>query len=247
MDCEEVRNELLNYQTGFLKRKKSAAIERHLEICCECREISASYHDVWQELGQLSVEVPQGLQQKVEAKVMKYISPPLPVPKPFPWRGISIAAVLLLLFGVWFYIEDTTIPSEAAHVHLQTRVPDEFSDKVRVMDMAKGLLKLTPDISVPRDTTLLGSKISQLDQMVVVQTIYEYQGIPISMFIWDNRWTKAHNGLPKTIDQPLSFCKRGQSVVIWERRTLIYCLVADLQPGELSALFGLPTDTKYSP
>lgn len=248
MTCEEIRNELLSYINGFLKGRKAAAIEKHLEICRECREISQSYAHTWQVLGELAMPVaPDSLRQNVEAGIVKYLAPPTPVTKGIPRWVYVVAASLLLLLSMWVYLIDQEIPSQAARLHLQTVIPDALSGETDVKSMVKGLVKMEPDIILPTDTSLLGGRICLMSEMLVAHVTYQYQGILISLFIWDNRWKKAHDGIPKNIGRPVAFRKHGLSVVIWERSTLMYCLVADLEPAELAAIFGLPSDTQYNP
>lgn len=247
MTCEEIRCELLGYINNSIKRKEATIIERHLEICRECREIADSFSKVWDELLNLSLPPSQEMKERVSQNVMKFVSSPMPVSQfRFMWV-YAVAAVLLMVVGLSIYCYDQKIPRKAAKVHLESSVPPEISDITKVRSMATCLLKIEPEISLPRDTTLLGSRVCKLNDMVVPHVMYQYQGIPISLFIWDTRWSNAYDGIPKNMEQPVAFRKHGQSVVIWERKSLMYCLVADLQPGELTAIFGLPTNAKYYP
>lgn len=247
MNCEEMRNELLTYMRGALKGRKSAAVEKHLEICRECRGIGESYQCIWQELGSLSIKPPEEMQKRVEERVRKYLTPPLPVGRRLPIWAYGLAASLLILMALWFYQQDQKIPTQAAALHLQTEIPDGIADLPEVKNMIKGLVKIEPEVPMPMDTTLLGGRITNLNQMAVAQVMYQYQGIPISLFIWDKRWKRAYHGIPKNVGHAAIFRKQGVTVVVWEKKALIYCLVADLEPEELAAIFGLPSDAQYSP
>lgn len=247
MNCEEARGELLGYTAGSLKRRKSTAVERHLEICRECREISASFAEVWQDLGHISCAAPEPLRRRVEQGVREFVSPPAPMAKTLPLWVAGVAACLLLFTGLWLYCRDPGIPGRAAVLHIRAPLPERLTEVGDVRKSLKILLNLESEISVPRDTSLLGYRICRIGEMVVAQVTYQYRGIPVSLFIWDTRWADAHVGLPKDLSRPISFRKRSRSVVVWEHRTLLYCLVADLEPGELAAVYGLPTDAKYSP
>lgn len=238
---------MLAYTAGSLGRLKNAAVERHLEVCRECRDMSSSFAEVWQDLGSLSCAAPEGLRKRVEEGVRGFVARPAAIPKTLPPWVAGLAACVLVFAGLWFFCRDPGIPGLAAVIHIRSPLPERLTDVGDVRKSLKILLNMDSEISVPRETSLLGYRVCRIGEMVVAQVTYQYRGIPVSLFVWDTRWADAHVGLPRDLSRPISFRKRSRSVVVWEHRTLLYCLVADLEPGELAAVYGLPTDAKYSP
>ena len=247
-NCGKVRDNLIPYIVTALTDEDKHFCDCHLEKCPACSKSYNNFNFVWQELGEVSVTMPTQLEQKLGNYLGDLLSPPSFVaPVKSFWRPAAVWAAVILGIVISWYWYDDGIPVEAARLHLKTVIPKEIPDKLVLRNLLRDLLKFQVDIPLPSATTLLGGNVSRLNQMVVAQVMYQYQGIPISLFIWDGRWPDAYTGISRNAGHPVMFRKYGQHVIIWENQQILYCLVAKLDNIELASIFGLPTGTRQSP
>ena len=86
--CLEVQEHLSTWLDGELAPEVLAQVERHLEDCAGCRRELARLEALEQALAGLSAPVPEGLPEKVLAR--------LPRPRWRWWQNLALAASLAL-------------------------------------------------------------------------------------------------------------------------------------------------------
>jgi len=107
MRCEEVREILPEYTVGALKRRKARDVERHLEICPDCRRELAALKKIGEMIESVSLEKPPAniwdsiaLQIESESQEREALWRRWLKPKFIP----AWAAIALIGFAVWTYL-----------------------------------------------------------------------------------------------------------------------------------------------
>lgn len=148
MRCEDalllISGHLDHANTG----EEEAALQAHLSVCAECRNVLLAFETVDAELSSLDETAPEGLCADVMAQIKKETNKK----RRRPWYGIAIAAALALVIGVSATVDihdgddapQTVSVFEAEHVSralpaangetLAQKIADERKAAIAVVD-----------------------------------------------------------------------------------------------------------------
>lgn len=208
-------------------------------------KLAEIYPDVWGELAHINIKPPEDMKIRLQKRLQDVVSPMTVATRSYAWYYFTAAATLLIVSLCSWHWYNSGTPAEAARIHAQTTIPKNLLRHEEIREMVKKIFKDDIGIIAPSATTLLSCKVSKLNHMVVPQMLYQYQGVPISLFLWDTRWPGAYRSIPKNLGHPVVYRRRGQTIIIWENDRLLHCLVSSLDAGELAAIFGLPTELDH--
>lgn len=244
MACEAWREKLDAYADGELSRAETSAMEEHLRGCATCSA------DAVQRLQLKKVVASAGKRYQPTAEFRTRIAE-LSRGKPRRsigfWRIIvaPALAVLLLSLGVNWYVGRSKavrqrVYSELADLHVSTlasatQVDVVSTDRHTVKPWFEGRIPFAFNLPELQGTkfTLLGGRVTYLEQMPGAQLIYRMGNHEISVFVFQDRG--AIKDSPSSSPVPeFSF-----TVESWTKGGLRYFVVGDIGESDLDNLANL--------
>ncbi len=234
MKCSpELLDALLDDELGAAVK---AAVQQHLETCAEC---SAAYARL------------RRLRAGIKTAAPYYNAPPelrravgeLVERRPAqetPWRGIAIAASLLLAASfVWNVVQLRPHRDELASSVLADHIrsllgssPVEVvsSDQHTVKPWFAGKLDFSPPVKdlAAEGFPLVGGRIDYLDERRVAALVYRRRQHVITVFIWPRGSTERAG--------ERSLSHNGYNLLRWTDGAMVFWAVSDVSPGELDTL-----------
>jgi anti-sigma factor (TIGR02949 family) len=244
MTCEAARSLLDAYVDDELDANHSMELREHVASCPNC---SAAYDHLiflkrsikqnasyYQAPPELATRIRKSLQLGGPDKSSAFAS---------YWRLMTIAACLLLAvsFGFNLFMLRTRPPAAdviaqdavASHIRalLGNRLVDvPSSDQHTVKPWFNGKVDFSPVVKdlKPEGFPLVGGRIDYVGNRAVASLVYQRRKHVIDLFIWPS----ANRNPEKFPETTLN----GYNVVRWANAGMTYCLVSDLNIGELRQL-----------
>ena len=251
MPCPEAL-QVQAYVDGEVDALTSAAIERHLEQCAECRNLH-------QDVVELRTVLRQDLRYfqtppALRAQVMRILDKEDAVDRPKPgrtgtgrWRtpafwlgagsGLGTAAVAATL-ALWLLAPPLTTPviDEVVGAHVSSLMTTHLIDVVStdqhtVKPWFAGHTDVSPVVAdfESQGYKLVGGRVDYLEHQRAAVVVYRHGLHVINVFSWAGN----QRGLPgHTI-------RNGFQLMFWRSGDLDYCAVSDTAPDELLGLVRL--------
>jgi anti-sigma factor RsiW len=244
MTCLEARTFLMPYLDDELNVADCLRIEQHLSTCPAC----SADHDEAITLktlirnSDLSFAPPAALASRVQFAVRRAAgSSTTPLYKAPLYKGLAAAAALVvLLAGAYLFTrpsQQNLLLSEVVDSHVRSLQPGHLidvpsSDHHTVKPWFQGKLDFSPPVPdlAASGWTLIGGRLDYLDNHPVAALVYQRGKHEINVYLWPS---SAPAG---TIRQNQS---RGYNVFTWNRNSMAYWVVSDLNPTELSEFASL--------
>jgi len=254
--CDEWRGKLDLYVDGELAAAEASALRAHLNGCAGCAADALDRVQLKRSVQMAgrryepSAQLREQIQNTIAKTVAKSGSK-----KPHPagglgWQILFVPALVALIFtlGVNFYVgreraARERVYSELADLHVATLasgtpVDVVSSDKHTVKPWFQGRIPFTfnlPELQ-GSEFTLVGGRVTYLEQTAGAQLIYQVRKHEISVFIFPER-AKEMPSLPEGPVNALSF-----TTASWTQNGLRYFVVGDASAADITALSKLLRD-----
>jgi anti-sigma factor RsiW len=247
MPCESSRSELDAYLDGELRGEKAAELQAHLRNCAACSAEALRRSQLKRIVAAAGRRYTPSAE--LRAKIIKVATKPEP---PFRWFwnvvAVPAALVLILSVGVRLYLNHQSglrqrVDSELVDRHIvalasSTPVDVASSDRHTVKPWFQG--KLPFSFNLPElqgsDFTLVGGRVTYLEQAPGAQLVYQLRRHEMSVFIFQDRGSEIKNVPPGT-EHKLSF-----NIDNWTEGGLHYFVVGDVSAAEMERLSQLLRD-----
>jgi anti-sigma factor RsiW len=249
MACDAWRDKLDLYVDGELAAPEAAALSAHLRTCADCAADALVKVQLKRSVAiagkryQPSAELRSRLEGKIQGAAKPQRS------ANWWWRLVAIPAlaVVVLSVAVSLYMQRENARqqrtfSELTDLHvalLASASPFDVvsSDRHTVKPWFQGKLPFTfnlPELQ-GSDFTLLGGRVTYLDQSPGAHLIYQIRKHEISVFIFQNRIGQDRGAQAESAPagpvHTLSF-----NMDSWTEDGLRYFVVGDVGPGDIEAL-----------
>jgi anti-sigma factor RsiW len=243
------------YADGEVDALTSAAIERHLEQCAECRNL---YQDVVQLRTALRQDLPYSqTPPALRAQVMRMLDKEDAAERPKPrrsgqgrWRtpsfwlgagsGLGTAAVAATL-ALWLLAPPLSTPvvDEVVGAHVSSLMTTHLIDVVStdqhtVKPWFDGHTDVSPVVAdfESQGYKLVGGRVDYLEHQRAAVVVYRHGLHVINVF----SWAATQRSLPDKVT------RSGYHLVFWKVGDLQYCAVSDTGWDELLGLVRLLQD-----
>src|SRR5262245_35870747 len=237
---------------GELDAVSTAAIERHLELCVECRTL-------FENLGQLRTALRRDLTHHsaspaLRARITKALdeeavreTAPRSTPRRAIWRvrpfwtgvfggaGVTAAAAMAAVLLLSPLLEKPLVDDlVAAHVHslMPSHLTDvESTDHHTVKPWFAGHADVSPVVEdfAQQGYRLVGGRADYLEHQRSAAVVYQHGAHVINVF----SWAETSQQLPKNTT------RNGYHMIFWQVGNLQYCAVSDTGWDELMGLVRL--------
>jgi anti-sigma factor RsiW len=240
------------YFDGELDALSAAEVERHSEVCAECRALL-------QDLDHVRTALRQDLTYasappELRARVMRALDEESTVgsprrdgarltswrPRPF-WKGAfsgiggtAIAAGIALFVLAPSFINP--VLDDLVSAHVRSLMPDHLidvvsTDKHTVKPWFAGHTDVSPVVADfdQQGYRLIGGRADYFDHQRAAVVVYQHGPHVINVF----SWAADRSGLPKNTT------RNGYHLAFWKTGNLEYCAVSDTAWGELIGLVRL--------
>jgi anti-sigma factor RsiW len=252
MACEQWRGKLDLYSDGELAPADEAALRAHLNSCAACAvdvldrvQLKRSVHAAGKRY-----EPSAQLRAQIAKTVAKTTAKKAPSANVWGWRIIFVPAVVMLIFALAlnFYVGREhagreRVYSELADLHVATlasATPVDVisSDKHTVKPWFQGKIPFTfnlPDLP-GSEFSLIGGRVTYLEQTPGAQLIYQVRKHEISVFIFPEHALPMPSLLAGPVNA-LSFNTES-----WTQNGLRYFVLGDASADDIRALSKLLRD-----
>ena len=252
MGCEQWRGKLDLYSDGELAPADEAALRAHLNSCAACAvdvldrvQLKRSVHAAGKRY-----EPSAQLRAQIAKTVAKTTAKKAPSANVWGWRIIFVPAVVMLIFALALnfyvgreYAGRQRVYSELADLHVATlasATPVDVisSDKHTVKPWFQGKIPFTfnlPDLP-GSEFSLIGGRVTYLEQTPGAQLIYRVRKHEISVFIFPEHALPMPSLLAGPVNA-LSFNTES-----WTQNGLRYFVLGDASAGDIRALSKLLRD-----
>ena len=241
MNCREVRDLLSAFLDDELDPVRSREIEQHTATCSECaaaienlRRVSTAlrrdlpYH-----------RAPDLLRARIAREVRGKVRVTGRVAAPRAWwRALPVAAGFVLVAGgVWFAAllpagaARDTLTREAVSDHVRSLMANHLTDVMStdrhtVKPWFAGKLDFSPPVAdyAAAEFPLVGGRLDVLAGRPVAALVYHHRQHVINVFVWPDPREEAARVTARD----------GWHVVVRKHGGVAWCLVSDLNPGELA-------------
>ena len=243
------------YFDGELDALSAAEVERHSEVCAECRALL-------QDLDHVRTALRQDLTYasappELRARVMRALDEESTVgsprrdgarltswrPRPF-WKGAfsgiggtAIAAGIALFVLAPSFINP--VLDDLVSAHVRSLMPDHLidvvsTDKHTVKPWFAGHTDVSPVVADfdQQGYRLIGGRADYFDHQRAAVVVYQHGSHVINVF----SWASTGDSMPKNAT------RNGYHLVFWKTGNLEYCAVSDTAWGELIGLVRLLQD-----
>ncbi len=241
MTCEAAQTLLSAYVDDELDANHGMDLREHIASCSNCsaaydhlvalRRLIKEDANYYHAPPELADRIRQSLRSAAGEKPGKFSS---------YWRLAAIAACLLLAisFGFNLFMLRTrprvadVIAEEAVSSHIRALMGNRLvdvpsSDQHTVKPWFNGKIDFSPvvkDLSAA-GFPLVGARIDYVGNRAVASLVYQRRKHVLDLFVWPETDQKAGSSPESTIN--------GYHVIRWENSGMSYCLVSDLNVGEL--------------
>ena len=247
MGCEVWRGKLDAYLDGELPTAEAAALAAHLRECASCaadalgrvqiKRAVAAAGKRYEPSAQLRARIAQSVAVKPQKKATRWS---------LLWAPVFTVAIVA--FAVAFYLgregsRQRRVYSELADLHVgalasATPVDVVSTDRHTVKPWFQGKIPFTfnlPELQ-GTDFTLVGGRVTYLNQTPGAHLIYQYRKHEISVFIFQDRGEETA-GVPSGPAHAQSF-----NFASWTENGLRYFVVGDVSADQIQALSKLLRD-----
>ena len=252
MACEQWRGKLDLYSDGELAPADEAALRAHLNSCAACAvdvldrvQLKRSVHAAGKRY-----EPSAQLRAQIAKTVAKTTAKKAPSANVWGWRIIFVPAVVMLIFALAlnFYVGREhagreRVYSELADLHVATlasATPVDVisSDKHTVKPWFQGKIPFTFNLpELPgSEFSLIGGRVTYLEQTPGAQLIYQVRKHEISVFIFPEHALPMPSLLAGPVNA-LSFNTES-----WTQNGLRYFVLGDASADDIRALSKLLRD-----
>jgi len=246
MVCEPWKTQLDTYLDGELPSDQMHAFDAHVRSCASCAADALGRvqmkHSIRAAAKRFvpSAEFRRQVRQSIEAK---------------PRRGVAglgwmIATVMLILLAVGLAItslgrqqarQEQQLYSELADLHVGTLASSSpvdvvSSDRHTVKPWFQGKIPFTFDLPelANSEFSLLGGRVTYLEQTPGAHLIYQLRKHEISVFIFPEGVSRSKKAEPSVVAKNLSF-----NMESWSQGGLWYCIIGDASRADVHELAGL--------
>lgn len=242
MQCEEVRERLSAFQDDELDPVASREIQQHLDSCPDCADVLGRMMDL---SGRLRAEAPYyRAPESLRARVGQA-----------SWRGASrgrvqgrgsgafggawlraAAAVVVLAGGAWLFTSQQlagVMEREVVSSHVRSLMASHLmdvasTDQHTVKPWFNGKLDFSPPVTDFAESgyPLIGGRLDYLRGRPVAALVYQRRKHVINVFVWPDEGARDSGPSPRT--------RQGYHVIHETREGMVYWIVSDLNPEELS-------------
>jgi anti-sigma factor RsiW len=241
LNCNEMKSLIHPYVDGELDLVRNLEIEQHLQACAACAQASKNQQTLRTALsaGSLRFEAPAGLQKRIQASLQRATRPARPF-FPVPWRGLAVAASLLVVaLGTWSLARISWIPpandllarevvsSHFRSLHSREPVAVLSSNQHTVKPWFADKLDFSPPV---KDLTgqgfpLIGARVDYLDDRLVAALLYGRQQHKITLYVWPSAQNAAVAATTET--------RQGFHLIHWADSGMTFWAISDLNTTEL--------------
>jgi anti-sigma factor RsiW len=241
MACEPWREKLDAYLDGELSSDATRAVDEHLRGCPACAA---------QSLSRLQLKrVVRGAGQRYtpdsafRARIQKSIAPHSRARSEWFWIPVFAAAIVLLVVGAIFLAAgrersaEQQLLGELADLHVATLASTNpvdvvSTDRHTVKPWFEGKIPFTFNLPELQDSpfTLVGGKVSYLNQTPGAELIFRVRQHEISVFIFQER---AFGNVPA---QDADQTARSFTVRSWNHNGLRYFVISDVAAQDIDKL-----------
>ena len=243
------------YFDGELDALSAAEVERHSEVCAECRALL-------QDLDRVRTALRQDLTYasappELRARVMRALDEESTVgsprrdgvrltsrrPGPF-WKGaFSGIGGTAIAAGIAFFVLAPSfinpVLDDLVSAHVRSLMPDHLvdvvsTDKHTVKPWFAGHTDVSPVVADfdQQGYRLIGGRADYFDHQRAAVVVYQHGPHVINVF----SWAADRSGLPKNTT------RNGYHLAFWKTGNLVYCAVSDTAWDELLGLVRLLQD-----
>src|ERR1700680_4406282 len=243
------------YFDGELDALSAAEVERHSEVCAECRALL-------QALGRVRAALRQGLTYarappELRARVMRALDEESTVgsprrdgvrltswrPRPF-WKGaFSGIGGTAIAAGIAFFVLAppfiNPVLDDLVSAHVRSLMPDHLidvvsTDKHTVKPWFAGHTDVSPAVAdfAQQGYRLIGGRADYFDHQRAAVVVYRYGSHVINVFSWASTGRSV----------PHDTTRNGYHLAFWRAGNLVYCAVSDTAWDELLGLARLLQD-----
>jgi len=250
MSCDLEYSVAHSYFDGELSVAQVFEFKRHLGRCPDCIDELAALTAVRDSLkdAHLYEPAPASLRRKIRAD-LHAIAPTTRRSLLFAWRGLAVAAALLLVVLIlWRVIpgvrkeEDYQAEFAAGIVdaHLRSLLPGQITnvnsnDPQTVGTWFEGKVKFVFPVRNFSDNgfALQGGRVDIVQGRTVAALVYRSRDQLFNVFVWR---TRELNGSPRTGS------RQGYQWIDWRKSTLEFCAVSAAASSDLERLHRLLTE-----
>jgi anti-sigma factor RsiW len=254
MRCDHARERISALLDGELPARQRQDVTEHAESCPACTRYRDELKDLNARLSVARVRAPQGLAQRLQARLAVERAQPGEVAAPHTatwslavmtggWApalrqaAVVLAACVVSVAATWWYMQaintrqDITRDVLAAHVRslLQDNVVQVASNSTHtVKPWFAGRLEFTPvvkDLSA-EGYQLVGGRLDYVGGRRVAALVYKKRLHQINVFIWP-----SSNEVALKLDTT-----EGYNIASWSRSGMAFWAISDLNAGELREL-----------
>ena len=243
------------YFDGELDALSAAEVERHSEVCAECRALL-------QDLDHVRTALRQDLTYasappELRARVMRALDEESTVgsprrggarvtswrPRPF-WKGaFSGIGGTAIAAGIAFFVLAPSfinpVLDDLVSAHVRSLMPDHLidvvsTDKHTVKPWFAGHTDVSPVVADfdQQGYRLIGGRADYFDHQRAAVVVYQHGPHVINVF----SWAADRSGVPKNTT------RNGYHLAFWKTGNLVYCAVSDTAWDELLGLVRLLQD-----
>ena len=249
MECRDVRELLSAFADDELDPVRSREVEQHVAACARCAAELANRR-------QLSAALQADLEYHrtpdlLRARILRGVRASVKIAEAPPrrhawWRSVPAAAALVAVIGgLWAAVAllpaastGEALAREAVDGHVRSLMASHLTDvastdRHTVKPWFAGRIDFSPPVEdfAAQDYPLIGGRLDVLGGRPVAALVYHHRQHVINVFVWPD----AHE------ESARSRTLRGFHVVTVRHAGMAWCLVSDLNLGELTALSRLLT------
>jgi anti-sigma factor RsiW len=243
------------YFDGELDALSAAEVERHSEVCAECRALLQDLDHVRTALRQDLTYA--GAPPELRARVMRALDEESTVrsprrdgvrltswrPRPF-WKGAFTGiGGTAIAAGIAFFVLAPSfinpVLDDLVSAHVRSLMPDHLidvvsTDKHTVKPWFAGHTDVSPVVADfdQQGYRLIGGRADYFEHQRAAVVVYQHGPHVINVF----SWAADRSGLPKNTT------RNGYHLAFWKTGNLVYCAVSDTAWDELLGLVRLLQD-----
>jgi len=243
------------YFDGELDALSAAEVERHSEVCAECRALLQDLDHVRTALRQdltyasappeLRARVMRALDEESTVGSPRRVGERLTSwrPRPF-WKGAFTGiGGTAIAAGIAFFVLAPSfinpVLDDLVSAHVRSLMPDHLidvvsTDKHTVKPWFAGHTDVSPVVADfdQQGYRLIGGRADYFDHQRAAVVVYQHGPHVINVF----SWAADRSGLPKNTT------RNGYHLAFWKTGNLVYCAVSDTAWDELLGLVRLLQD-----
>jgi anti-sigma factor RsiW len=234
------------YVDGELDANRQAQIVEHMAECASCSEDYRRVQKLQSDIrgGDLYFRAPDVLRERVTRRLQDTgRAPGQRAAIGWPWKGMAIAASLLLVLSLGTNIlltkayrsEDQTIAHEVWSEHLRSVMGGHLvevasSDRHTVKPWFTGKLDFSPTVVdlAPQGFPLSGGRVDYIEGRRVAALIFLRNKHVITLFTW-----------PSSRSAGEASSRDGYNLEEWTKNGMMYWAVSDLNRSELETFSAL--------